>query len=97
MMLKKLKDLKHMSKRMLLANAILAVGLLAAAVLTAVGLVQVMDVPAMKTLLDLKKIIMADIVGYLLKHYLGYAAVLAVASFAVYYVLKVEDRKHAHA
>lgn len=96
-MLKTLFDFK-VSKQMRLAKIILIVGLLAAIVITAIGLVEIMDVAAMKTVLGVTKLIMGDVLLFLLKKYLIWALLILAAALTTFYTTRyLENKKQAAA
>jgi len=95
-MLKKLFDFK-VSKQMKLAKIILLVGLLAAIVITAIGLVEIMDVKAMKAVLGVTKLVMGDVMIFLLKKYLGWALLIFAVVLGYYLITRYHDNKKAAA
>ena len=95
-MLKKLFDFK-VSKQMRLAKILVIVGLLAAIAITAVGIREIMNVKAMKEVLGVTKLIMGDVLVFLLKKYLGWALLIVAAVLAVYVLVRYQDNKKAAA
>ena len=93
-MLKKLFDFK-VSKQMKLAKIILILGLLAAIVITAIGLVEIMDIAAMKAALDVTKLVMGDVMVFLLKKYLGWALLIFAVVLGYYLFVRYLDNKKA--
>jgi len=93
-MLKKLFDFK-VSKQIKLAKIILILGLLAAIVITAIGLVEIMDIAAMKAALDVTKLVMGDVMVFLLKKYLGWALLIFAVVLGYYLFVRYLDNKKA--
>ena len=79
-MLKKLFDFK-LSKHLLIAKIIMLVCLAAAIVIIAMGLKEIVNVAHMKEILGMAKnakLVMKDVLVYLLKNYVSWAALIAV-------------------
>ena len=95
-MLKKLFDFK-VSKQMRLAKILVIVGLLAAIAIAAVGIREIMNVKAMKEVLGVTKLIMGDVLVFLLKEYLGWALLIVAAVLAVYVAVRYQENKKAAA
>ena len=93
-MLKKLFDFSG-SKKMKLARAILLVGIIAAIVITAFGIKEILDVKHMKTVLGVTKPIMGDVALYLVKKYLVWALPVLAAGIAAFLILRYQDNKAA--
>ncbi len=92
-MLKKLFDFK-LSKPLLIAKIAMLVCFIAAIVITWFGLKEIMDIPHMKEVLDATRPTMGSVLGYLLKKYVGWAALIAVAGGAGYLITRyVENNK----
>ncbi len=93
-MLKKLFDFK-LSKPMKIAKMIMLACFAAALVITFLGLREIVDVKHMKALLDVKKIVFADVLAYLLKKYVGWAALIAAAGAAGFLVTRFRENGKA--
>ncbi len=95
-MLKKLFDFK-VSKQMLVAKIILIAGLLAAIVITAFGLVEIMDVKLMKEILGATRPLMGDVLLFLLKKYLVWALLIVAVVVGYFMAARYQDNKKAAA
>ncbi len=94
-MLKKLFDFK-LSKPMKIAKIIMLVCIAAALVIAFLGLREIVDAKHMKALLGVQKIVFADVLAYLLKKYVSWAALIAVGGAAGYFITRyVENNKAA--
>ena len=93
-MLKKLFDFK-VSNRMKLAKIILIVGMLAAIVITALGLVEIMDIAAMKTALGVTKLVAGDVFLFVLKKYLSWALLVFAVVLGYYLFVRYQENKKA--
>ena len=92
-MLKKLFDFK-LSKPLLIAKIVMLVCFVAAIVVTWFGLVEIMDVKHMKEVLDAARPTMGAVLGYLVKKYVGWAALIAAVGGAGYLITRyVENNK----
>lgn len=91
-MLKKLFDFSG-SKKMKLAHAILLVGIIAAIVITAFGIKEILDVKHMKTVLGVSKLIMGDVALFLVKKYLVWALPVLAVSVAAFLTMRYQDNK----
>ncbi len=92
-MLKALFDFKGSTLKKVYRGVTL-LGVIVAAVITAIGCKTIVNMNFMKEALGVKKLIAGDVMLYLLKNYLVYAlAVLAVVA-VVFFVLRAKDRKN---
>ena len=96
-MLKNLFNFK-VSKQMKVAKGILLVGMLAAIVITAFGLVEIMDVKLMKELQGVARPTMGGVLAFLLQNYLGWALLILAIAVGVYvYIRYLENKTAANA
>lgn len=89
-MLKKLFDFK-LSKPLLIAKIVMLVCFVVAIVITWFGLVEIVDVKHMKEVLDATRPPMGAVLGYLVKKYVGWAALIAAAGGATYIVTRYKE------
>ena len=94
-MFKKLFDFK-MSKQMVLAKIFMLVCMVAAIVVTFLGLREIVDVKHMKEVLDATRPLMGDVLLYLLKKYLVWALLVLFAGVATFVGVRyTENNKKA--
>ena len=93
-MLKKLFDFSG-SKKMKLARVILLVGIIAAIVITAFGIKEILDVKHMKTVLGVSTLIMGDVALFLVKKYLVWALLVLAVGIAAFLTLRYQENKAA--
>ena len=92
MMLKSLFDFSG-SKQRKLARLCLLVGILAAIVIFAFGIKEILDVKHMKTILDATRPTMGQVLLFLSKKYLVWALPILFAGIAAFYTLRYLDNK----
>lgn len=92
MMLKKLFDFKG-SKLMIIARIILLVSILAAIVITAFGIKEILDVPHMKEILDAARPTMGQVALFLVKKYLVWALPVLFAGIIAFVTMRYVDNK----
>lgn len=92
-MLKKLFDFK-MSKQMVIAKVFMLVCMVAAIVITCFGFREIVDVPHMKEVLDMRFLPMGDVLLYLLRKYLVWALALLFVGIGAFVTVRfVENSK----
>jgi len=91
-MLKKLFDFKG-SKLKKIYKGIMLLGIIAAIVIAAFGIKEILDVKHMKTVLGVTRVIAGDVMLYVLKKYLVWSIAILAVTTAVYYYLRAKDRK----
>ena len=95
-MLKSLFNFK-VSKQMKVAKIILIVGILAAIVITAFGLVEIMDVKLMKELQGVARPTMGGVMMFLLQKYLVWALLILAIAVATFVYIRYKENKKAAA
>ncbi len=91
-MLKNLFNFK-VSEKLLVAKIVMLVGMLAAIVITAFGLVEIMDVKLMKEVLGATRPLMGDVMLFLLKKYLVWALLILAAVVSFFLVTRYQENK----
>lgn len=92
-MLKKLFDFK-LSKPLLIAKIIMLICFAVAIVITWFGLKEIIDVKHMKAVLEAARPAMGDVLLYLVKKYVGWAALIAGVGGVGYLTIRfVENSK----
>lgn len=92
-MLKKLFDFRGSTLKKIY-QAIRLLCIAAAIAITAVGLVEIVDVTAMKAILGVTgKLIAGDVMLYMLQKYLVWALLVLAVGVVCFYVLRAKDRK----
>lgn len=95
-MLKKLFDFKG-SKLMITARIVLLVCLLAAIVITAFGIKEILDVPHMKDLLGVARPTLAQVLTVLAQKYLVFSLPVLFGGIAAFVTMRYYDNKAAKA
>ena len=91
-MLKKLFDFKG-SKLKKIYKGLMLLGIIAAIVIAAFGIKEILDVKHMKTVLGVTRVIAGDVMLYVLKKYLVWSIAIMAVTTVVYYYLRAKDRK----
>ena len=94
-MLKTLFDFKGSTLKKIY-KAVMLLGIIAAIVIAAFGIKEILDVKHMKEVLGLAKnakLIAGDVMMFILKKYLVWSITVLAAATACFYILRAKDRK----
>lgn len=91
-MLKKLFDFKGSTLKKIY-RAIMLLAIVAAIVIAAFGIKEILDVKHMKTLMDVTRLVAGDVMMYVLKKYLVWSIAVLAAGTVCFYILRAKDRK----
>lgn len=91
-MLKKLFDFKGSTLKKIY-RAIMLLAIVAAIVIAAFGIKEILDVKHMKTVLGVTKLVAGDVMLFILKKYLVWSIAALAAGAVCFYVLRAKDRK----
>ncbi|MBQ2930332.1 MAG: hypothetical protein IJD99_08980 [Clostridia bacterium] len=91
-MLKKLFDFKGSTLKKIY-RAIMLLAIVAAIVIAAFGIKEILDVKHMKTLMGVTRLVAGDVMMYVLKKYLVWSIAVLAAGTVCFYILRAKDRK----
>ena len=91
-MLKKLFDFKGSTLKKIY-RAIMLLAIVAAIVIAAFGIKEILDVKHMKTLMGVTRLVAGDVMLYVLKKYLVWSIAVLAAGTVCFYILRAKDRK----
>lgn len=91
-MLKKLFDFKGSTLKKIY-RAIMLLAIVAAIVIAAFGIKEILDVKHMKTLMGMTRLVAGDVMMYVLKKYLVWSIAVLAAGTVCFYILRAKDRK----
>ena len=91
-MLKKLFDFKGSTLKKIY-RAIMLLAIVAAIVIAALGIKEILDVKHMKTLMGVTRLVAGDVMMYVLKKYLVWSIAVLAAGTVCFYILRAKDRK----
>ena len=91
-MLKKLFDFKGSTLKKIY-RAIRLLAIVAAIVIAALGIKEILDVKHMKTLMGVTRLVAGDVMMYVLKKYLVWSIAVLAAGTVCFYILRAKDRK----
>lgn len=91
-MLKTLFDFKGSTLKKIY-RAIMLLAIVAAIVIAAFGIKEILDVKHMKTVLGVTKLVAGDVMLFILKKYLVWSIAALAAGTVCFYVLRAKDRK----
>lgn len=91
-MLKKLFDFKGSTLKKIY-RAIMLLAIVAAIVIAAFGIKEILNVKHMKTLMGVTRLVAGDVMLYVLKKYLVWSIAVLAAGTVCFYILRAKDRK----